>query len=49
MSSLQGPDLTDPPEQRVGLKCETRESAALIITALAIALTVSLVGLALAS
>lgn len=42
--------MTDPPEQRIaGLKCETRESAALILTALAIALTVSLVGLAIAS
>jgi hypothetical protein len=49
MSSLQGTDDTDPPEQRIGLKGETRESAALILTALAIALTVSLVGLALAS
>jgi len=50
MSSLQGTDVTDPSEQRIGgLKCETRESAALILTALAIVLAVSLVGLALAS
>lgn len=49
MSSLQGTDVTDPPGQRIGgLKRETRDSAALILMALAVVLTVSFVGLALA-
>ena len=49
MSSLQGTDATDPPGQRIGgLRRETRESAALILMALAVVLTVSFVGLALA-
>jgi hypothetical protein len=50
MSSLRGTNVTDPPEQRIGeLKRETRESAALILMALAVLLTVSFVGFALAS
>ena len=49
MSSPQGTGVTDPPGQRIGgLKRETRESAALILMALAVVLTVSFVGLALA-
>jgi hypothetical protein len=49
MSSRQGTDVTDPTGQRIGgLKRETRESAALILMALAVVLTVSFVGLALA-
>jgi hypothetical protein len=50
MSSLRGTNVTDPLEQRIGgLKRETRESAALILMALAVLLTVSFVGFALAS
>lgn len=50
MRSLRGTDETDAPRQRIGgLKRETRESAALILMALAVVLTVSFVGLALAS
>ena len=49
MSSPQGTDVTDPGQRIGGLKRETRESAALILMALAVVLTVSFVGLALAS
>ncbi|HET7928984.1 MAG TPA: hypothetical protein VFM40_05470 [Actinomycetota bacterium] len=42
-------EVTDSPGRRIGgLKRETRESAALILMALAVVLTVSFVGLALA-
>jgi hypothetical protein len=50
MSSFQGTDVSDPPGQRIGaLKRETLESASLILMALAVVLTVSFVGLVLAS
>ena len=50
MSSLQGTKVSNPGRERTdGLKRETRESAALILAALAVVLTVSFFGLALAS
>jgi hypothetical protein len=50
MSTLQGTQAPGPAAERIGgLKRETRDSAALILMALAIVLTVSFIGLALAS
>ena len=49
MSSLRGNEVQSSAAQRTGgLKRETRESAALILMALAVVLTVSFIGLAIA-
>jgi hypothetical protein len=49
MSILRGNEVLDPPARRAGgLKRETRESAALILMALAVILTISFIGLAIA-
>ena len=49
MSILHGNEVQSPPAQRIGgLKRETRESAALILMALAVVLTLSFIGLAIA-
>ena len=48
MSILHGTEVSNPPARRTGgLKRETRESAALILMALAIVLTVSFIGMAI--
>jgi hypothetical protein len=49
MSILNGTEVSNPPVPRTGgLRRETRESAALILVALAVVLTVSFIGLAIA-
>jgi hypothetical protein len=49
MSILHGNEVQSSPFRRTGgLKRETRESAALILMALAVVLTVSFIGLAIA-
>jgi hypothetical protein len=49
MSILLGNEVPNPPARRTGgLTRETRESAALILMALAVVLTVSFIGLAIA-
>jgi hypothetical protein len=49
MSILHGTEVSNPSARRTGgLKRETRESAALILMALAVVLTVSFIGLAIA-
>ena len=48
MSILHGTEVSNPPARRTGgLKRETRESAARILMALAIVLTVSFIGMAI--
>jgi hypothetical protein len=48
MSVLQGTEVSNPPGRRTGgLKRETRESAALIMMAIAIVLTVTFIGMAI--
>jgi hypothetical protein len=50
MSTLQGTKVSNPGGERTGgLRRETRESAGLILVTLAVVLTVSFIGLALAS
>jgi hypothetical protein len=49
MSFLHGTEVSDPSPRRTGgLKRETRESAALVLVALAVVLTVSFIGMAIA-
>ena len=47
MSILHGTEVSNPARPTGGLNLETRESAALILMALAIVLTVSFIGLAI--
>jgi hypothetical protein len=47
MSALQGTEAPDAGKPIGGLRRETRESAALILVALAVVLTVSFIGLAI--
>ena len=48
MSILHDTEVSNLPARTGGLKRETRESAALILMALAVVLTVSFIGLAIA-
>lgn len=47
MSILHGTEVSNPARPTGGLKRETRESAALILMALTIVLTVSFIGMAI--
>ena len=47
MSILHGTEVSNPARPTGGLNLETRESAALILMALAIVLTISFIGLAI--